>query len=211
MEVPSVYMNATGQVLVGRYHKEITGATTVDRVKGLLVTMRLSTVAVLAVALLVIGAACGSDEASPAPAAAPAQATSPLAVLGAPVDESGMPLGPKPELVTPAPPVSDPGLADSVDAAIIDLATTLGVDSSGNVGIRSASSITWSDTALGCPQPGYAYAQVVTPGFLVVLVYRDQDREYRYHSDLDGPPFLCETSVREAMPAPEYREQEAER
>ncbi len=35
------------------------------RVKGLLATMGLSTVAVLAVALLVIGAACGSDEASP--------------------------------------------------------------------------------------------------------------------------------------------------
>ena len=183
-----------------------------DRVKGLLVTMRLSTIAVLAVALLVIGAGCGSDEASPAPAAAPAQAASPLAVLGAPVDESGMPLGPEPELVTPAPlAVSDPGLADIIDVAIIDLATTLGVDSSGNVGIRSASSITWSDAALGCPQPGYAYAQVVTPGFLVVLVYQDQDREYRYHSDLDGPPFLCEMSVREAMPDPEYREQEAER
>jgi len=103
--------------------------TTVDRVKSLLVTMRLSTVAVLAVALLVIGAACGSDEAS----TVPAKATSPLAVLGAPVDESGMPLGPKRELVTPAPSVSDPrqpvqisgpsrGLADSIDAAIIDLA-----------------------------------------------------------------------------------------
>ena len=145
-------------------------------------------------------------------ATGPATWTRWTAGLGAPVDESGMPLGPKPELVTPAPlAVSDPGLADSIDAAIIDLATTLGVDSSGNVGIRSASSITWSDTALGCPQPGYAYAQVVTPGFLVVLVYQDQDREYRYHSDLDGPPFLCETSVREAMPDPEYREQEAER
>ncbi len=61
-------MNATGQVLVGRYHKEITGGTTVDKVKGLWVTRRLSTVAVLAVALLVIGAACGSDEASSAAA-----------------------------------------------------------------------------------------------------------------------------------------------
>ncbi len=68
MEVPSVYMNTTGQVPVGRYHKEITGGTTVDGVKGPLVTMRLSTVAVLAVALLVIGAACGSDEASSAAA-----------------------------------------------------------------------------------------------------------------------------------------------
>ena len=85
--------------------------------------------------------------------------------------------------------VSDPSLADSIDAAIIDLATTLGVDSS-LVGITSVSSVTWSDAALGCPRPGYAYAQIITPGFLVVLVH--QDREYRYHSDLDGPPFLCE-------------------
>ena len=123
----------------------------------------------------------------------------------------GDPRAPEPELVTPAPlAVSDPDLADIIDVAIIDLATTLGVDSSGNVGIRSASSITWSDTALGCPQPGYTYAQVVTPGFLVVLVYRDQDLEYRYHSDLGGPPFLCETLVREAMRDPEYRGQEAE-
>jgi len=39
----------------------------------------------------------------------------------------------------------------------------------------------WPDTSLGHPQPGMMYAQVITPGFRVVL--RVAGRSYVYHTD----------------------------
>lgn len=39
----------------------------------------------------------------------------------------------------------------------------------------------WPDTALGCPQPGRAYLQVVTPGYRVWL--QASGHEYEYHTD----------------------------
>lgn len=39
----------------------------------------------------------------------------------------------------------------------------------------------WPDTSLGCPRPGEAYAQVITPGFLIV-VEADGER-IEFHSD----------------------------
>jgi hypothetical protein len=45
----------------------------------------------------------------------------------------------------------------------------------------SVEAVEWPDTSLGCPQPGMAYAQVITPGFRVALAAKDQTVEY--HSD----------------------------
>jgi hypothetical protein len=42
----------------------------------------------------------------------------------------------------------------------------------------------WSDASLGCPEPGKAYAQVITPGYRIVL--RVGEREYELHSDREG-------------------------
>ena len=39
----------------------------------------------------------------------------------------------------------------------------------------------WSDASLGRPQPGMMYAQVITPGYLVVLEADGQ--QYTYHTD----------------------------
>ena len=36
----------------------------------------------------------------------------------------------------------------------------------------------WNDTSLGCPQPGHAYAQVITSGFLVRVRSRGAQRAY---------------------------------
>ena len=33
--------------------------------------------------------------------------------------------------------------------------------------LANAESVTWSDGALGCPQPGYSYTQALVPGFRV--------------------------------------------
>ena len=48
---------------------------------------------------------------------------------------------------------------------------------------------TWNDSGLGCPQTGENCAQVLTPGYRVVL--RVSDATYEYHTDLGGRAKLC--------------------
>ena len=45
--------------------------------------------------------------------------------------------------------------------------------------IDRADEVTWSDASLGCPRPGLAYAQMLTPGLRLVLTYRGQALDYR--------------------------------
>ena len=48
---------------------------------------------------------------------------------------------------------------------------------------------TWNDSCLGCPQTGENCAQVVTPGYRIVL--RVSEATYEYHTDLGGTARLC--------------------
>jgi len=41
--------------------------------------------------------------------------------------------------------------------------------------------VEWGDTSLGCPEPGKFYAQVITPGYRIIL--SDGMEVYEYHSD----------------------------
>lgn len=50
--------------------------------------------------------------------------------------------------------------------------------------VKSVEFTEWSDASLGNPQPGEAYAQVITPGFKIVLTAGGED--YEYHTDLQG-------------------------
>ena len=52
----------------------------------------------------------------------------------------------------------------------------------------------WPDASLGCPEPGKSYAQVVTPGWNVLI-----DRlgaEYEFHADRDGRIIVNCTALR---------------
>jgi hypothetical protein len=53
----------------------------------------------------------------------------------------------------------------------------------------SVEAVEWSDASLGCPQPGTMYAQVITPGFCVVLEAKRQ--KYEYHADAGRFVVLC--------------------
>ena len=48
--------------------------------------------------------------------------------------------------------------------------------------------VDWEDTSLGCPEPGNSYAQVITPGFRLVLGHTVGTRNelHEYHTDEDG-------------------------
>ena len=64
------------------------------------------------------------------------------------------------------------------------LAGELGVAVAG-LKVVSTTAMTWSDASLGCPQPDMGYAQVVTPGYLVL--FRDSEgTEYKVHTNEGG-------------------------
>jgi hypothetical protein len=47
----------------------------------------------------------------------------------------------------------------------------------------------WRDASLGCPQPGMMYAQVITPGYLVIVA--GAGRRLEYHTNTRGQAVLC--------------------
>jgi hypothetical protein len=95
---------------------------------------------------------------------------------------------PQPEdspIATPA----DPAAA-AVAAARQHLASELDIPTQQVQPVR-AESVQWSDASLGCPEPGKAYAQVITPGYRIVL--RVGEGEYELHSDRAGAiVVMCE-------------------
>lgn len=94
--------------------------------------------------------------------------------------------------------VPDPYLPP-VQFAVADLANRLGIDDSA-IEIVYVEAVTWPNGAMGCPQPGMAYTQVLVDGLRVVLSV--DGVSYAYHSGGGGEPFLCEQnlSAREDTP-----------
>jgi hypothetical protein len=98
----------------------------------------------------------------------------------------------------PPAPTAGPGGAigevpgEKIAAAVADLAQRIGVDAAA-ITVVSAEAVEWSDGSLGCPQPGMAYLQVITPGYRLVLAANGQ--QYNYHAAVEGEFFLCENRV----------------
>jgi hypothetical protein len=84
-----------------------------------------------------------------------------------------------------------------VEAAVAELATTLGVPPS-DVTVVRVEAIDWPDASLGCPLPGKMYAQVVTPGLRIEL--QAEGKTYVVHTDLESQIVLCTTDVGSALP-----------
>ncbi|HLE02745.1 MAG TPA: hypothetical protein VI877_04555, partial [Dehalococcoidia bacterium] len=75
-----------------------------------------------------------------------------------------------------------------VRAAQEDLASKLGLEA-GKIAVVRAEPWEWPDTSLGCPREGMFYAQVITPGYRVVL--EAGGRLYEYHTDQERAVY-CE-------------------
>src|SRR5579884_676950 len=74
-----------------------------------------------------------------------------------------------PTPVGSASPVSaGPEAAAAVDAVRRSAAGQLGVDPA-QLSVLQVVPHEWPDRALGCPRPGVMYAQIVTPGYVVVV------------------------------------------
>ena len=90
-----------------------------------------------------------------------------------------------PALAVPAEAAARPAASGLVRQRAAEfLAGELGV-AAADLEVVSATTMTWPDASLGCPQPGMLYVQVLTPGYLVVI--RDGGgAEHSVHTNEDG-------------------------
>jgi hypothetical protein len=111
----------------------------------------------------------------------PTATTSPLPTrtspLPAPAESPLPPRGTSPISPLPAPEEA------AVTGAVAYLARSLEVAPDA-VEVLSVEPVTWSDTSLGCPREGMAYAQVLTTGYRIVLEAEGQ--RYELHTDESG-------------------------
>jgi hypothetical protein len=138
--------------------------------------MRKKYLTLLAVLLLLL-AACGSR--TPEPTTPPPATEIPTQMPPTQPSPIETPVSP---IETPVSPVERPS-ADIADVAVERVISELDAAPE-DVEVISIEPVEWSDTSLGCPQPGQTYAQVITPGYRVVL---DVDGEtYEVHTDATG-------------------------
>ena len=83
-----------------------------------------------------------------------------------------------------------PGSEQAVAAAIENLAGQSGISATDEITVLSVEPVEWRDASLGCPQEGMMYAQVITPGFLVMLEAGGE--QYEYHTNQADTVVLCQ-------------------
>ena len=127
--------------------------------------------ALAAVVVLMAVAACGGND---------EETRDQQAATAMPTTESSAPAL---LLDTPAPAAIEP-VPEEVEAAARKLLADELETGEGDLRLDSSESVGWSDASLGCPQEGYAYAQVLTPGYK--LVFDLAGASYAVHTNSDG-------------------------
>ena len=86
-------------------------------------------------------------------------------------------------------PMSDTQAPNATEQAVQEVtAEALNVDPE-TVTVLEMEEVDWSDSSLGCPQPGMMYAQVITPGYKATV---EVDGEtYDVHMDASGRGVVC--------------------
>lgn len=70
-----------------------------------------------------------------------------------------------------------------IELAKEDLVKLLAVDKD-KITVKSAEKIIWPNSALGYPQEGHYYLQVLTDGYKIILDYNGKD--YEYHTNMSN-------------------------
>jgi hypothetical protein len=81
-----------------------------------------------------------------------------------------------------------PGVSGEMAPLIAAIAEDLGVPPE-SVQVVTTEPRDWPDSSLGCPQPDMLYAQVITPGYLVLVEVSGERIEY--HTDERGTVVRC--------------------
>jgi hypothetical protein len=76
----------------------------------------------------------------------------------------------------------------ALDPIVAAIAEALGV-AADRVDVLSVEPRQWSDASLGCPKPGEMYAEVITPGYRVIVAVNGERIEF--HSDEGGHVVRC--------------------
>jgi hypothetical protein len=157
--------------------------------------MRLIHLPLVGALLAAAGLLAGCGEGSGTPTATPIIAPTPAPILPTPTP---LPTPTQVQLPTPdslvEPPTLmpvdavKPGPEKAIALARAALATRLGVDAA-SITVVQTTPMEWPNSALGCPEPGRAYAQVVTPGYIVELA--QGDTHYIYHAGANGGLATC--------------------
>ena len=82
--------------------------------------------------------------------------------------------------------------SDMVQKLKQDLASKLGI-SDNEIDLVSVEEKRWSDASLGCPKTDMMYAQVITPGYKILLKAKQKNFDYR--TDLKGNIMLCSPTI----------------
>lgn len=108
-------------------------------------------------------------------------------------------------LVTPAPAAESNAAGEDGEMTLTEdqqaLAAAVAADMAAQTGaspdeisVVAVEEVTWSDAALGCPQPDMVYAQVLTPGYQITLDYEGVIFTYHTAQGPDAPFTLCEAT-----------------
>ena len=81
------------------------------------------------------------------------------------------------------------GIEAVIEKAKEDLAQRLSISAS-QIQLIESKDVFWPDASLGCPQPGTAYDQTSTPGYLIRL--EATGAEFEYHANIHNRVFYCE-------------------
>ena len=97
------------------------------------------------------------------------------------------PLAPE---ATPVRPLGAEDVPVEVWEAVV---ATLGLTENATITVVELEAVDWPDSSLGCPVDGEFYAQLITPGFRIVVEVDGERTEL--HTDLEGNAVGCENTT----------------
>jgi hypothetical protein len=125
----------------------------------------------LALASLILIAACSPNAADNPVAVSATDALQPKATVGIPEAQA-----------------ADISLGEQVSAAQFNLANRAGI-SADKIVVSEARVVNWGSSAIGCPQTGMSYTQAIVPG--VQLLLKANGITYHYHGHKGGKLIFC--------------------
>lgn len=82
----------------------------------------------------------------------------------------------------------DPAMQELILQAQAQLSRKFGIEAD-DIFLFNVEAVEWPDASLGCPQTSLSYAQVVTPGYRILLEANGQ--VYTFHTDETDRVILC--------------------
>jgi hypothetical protein len=100
--------------------------------------------------------------------------------------------------ISTTPAASD--LQNLIEKAKGDLAQRLSIPEN-EIILLKATDVVWPNSSLGCPQKGMVYAEVLTPGYLIILSVENQ--EFEYHASRGTELIYCPNPTPPLQGAPD--------